>query len=576
MMRTDLKYKISFTMFIVGSLFVFLYIFFDSYLFRQEIQRTTLKSAEHKIYEREDFLRKTLQTSEKSLFAIRNNLLFEKYLHHETDSQKNAEEFFRAIISSNNAVMQLRYIDETGMEKIRFDRVKGDIQKVEELQDKSSRYYFKNNINKDEHIVYSDFDLNIENGKVEVPFNPTYRAILPIQDKNIFRGILIINIFGEELLNTLFNMPSYDGILIDKEGYILYHYQKELSWSKYRKKSFKIDQKYLDAITHKSNKKYDFVIKKFNLPFENELYMILQTSKSIQIEQDNLYQKKMIISILIFIILVSFSTFILYLIFKRLEKQEKEIIFLNEKQHTQEKLLTQQSKMAAMGEMIANIAHQWKQPLTGLSMHIISLEFKLLKDTITKEFLEDFVAKTNKIIQDMGKTIDDFSNFFNPNKVKQQFELQSSIQEALNIVSKHLKDNNITVKFDNSKSYIIYGYRNELIQVFINLINNSKDAIKSKEIKNGEIAIKIEEETEYYKLKFLDNGGGIPENILNRIFEPYFTTKFKEQGTGIGLYMCKMIIDNSFKGEMTFSNQEDGTLCIITLPKQNQLGKAFL
>lgn len=315
-------------------------------------------------------------------------------------------------------------------------------------------------------------------------------------------------------------MPSYDGILIDKEGYILYHYQKELSWSKYRKKSFKIDQKYLDAITHKSNKKYDFVIKKFNLPFENELYMILQTSKSIQIEQDNLYQKKMIISILIFIILVSFSTFILYLIFKRLEKQEKEIIFLNEKQHTQEKLLTQQSKMAAMGEMI-----------------------------------------------------DDFSNFFNPNKVKQQFELQSSIQEALNIVSKHLKDNNITVKFDNSKSYIIYGYRNELIQVFINLINNSKDAIKSKEIKNGEIAIKIEEETEYYKLKFLDNGGGIPENILNRIFEPYFTTKFKEQGTGIGLYMCKMIIDNSFKGEMTFSNQEDGTLCIITLPKQNQLGK---
>jgi signal transduction histidine kinase len=569
MLKNNLKYKIPLIVFLVSSCFVFLYIFFDSYLFRKELQTVDLNTAKSKIYEREHFTNNKLQEANQILFAIRHNTLFENYLKDTNSARSDVEELFSAFITSHQAIMQLRYIDEKGMEKIRFDRIKEKVLKIEKLQDKSSRYYFKDNINKEEKISYSQLDLNIENGKLDVPFNPTYRVVLPIQDEKKFKGILIINFFGEILLKDIFSKPSYDGILIDKDGYILYHYQNSNNWSKYQEKSFKIEQKYLDAIKGKIDENQDFVAKRFDVPFENELYMILQMSEDTKMKQDLLYEKKIFISLAIFLTLVLIGTFILHFILKRFEKQENEIFLLNKKQQIQEKILIQKSKMAAMGEMISNIAHQWRQPLASISMQIISLELKVTKGDISTEFLQSFIEKSMKTIQNLSSTIDDFSNFFNPNKKKENFELQQSIKEALSIVSKDLDDLNIKVIFEDNHLYNYYGHRNELIQVFINIINNAKDAIHSHNIENGEIAIEIAEEKDLYKLTFLDNGGGVPLDIIDRIFEPYFTTKFKARGVGIGLYMSKMIIENSFDGQIHIENKEDGALCTIVLKKMN-------
>jgi len=569
MLKNNLKYKIPLIVFLVSSCFVFLYIFFDSYLFRKELQTVDLNTAKSKIYEREHFTNNKLQEANQILFAIRHNTLFENYLKDTNSTRSDVEELFSAFITSHQAIMQLRYIDEKGMEKIRFDRIKEKVLKIEKLQDKSSRYYFKDNINKEEKISYSQLDLNIENGKLDVPFNPTYRVVLPIQDEKRFKGILIINFFGEILLKDIFSKPSYDGILIDKDGYILYHYQNSNNWSKYQEKSFKIDQKYLDAIKGTIDENQDFVAKRFDVPFENELYMILQMSEDTKMKQDLLYEKKIFISLAIFLTLVLIGTFILHFILKRFEKQENEIFLLNKKQQIQEKLLIQKSKMAAMGEMISNIAHQWRQPLASISMQIISLELKVTKGDVTTEFLQSFIEKSVNTIQSLSSTIDDFSNFFSPNKKKENFELQQSIKEALSIVSKDLEDLSIKVIFEDNHLYNYYGHRNELIQVFINIINNAKDAIHNHNIENGEIVIAIADEKDLYKLTFLDNGGGVAVDIIDRIFEPYFTTKFKARGVGIGLYMSKMIIENSFDGQIHIENKEDGALCTIVLKKMN-------
>ena len=221
--------------------------------------------------------------------------------------------------------------------------------------------------------------------------------------------------------------------------------------------------------------------------------------------------------------------------------------------------------MAAMGEMIANIAHQWRQPLSIISLHLANLQIKIAKNKVTNEFLEQFIEKISKNIDNMNHTIEDFSNFFKPNRPKEEFEVNALIKESLHIIEKPLRDNDITVSFDPVKDMFFTGYKNNLLQVLINIINNSKDAIGMNNIKDGKISIKTYQKDDTFIINISDNGGGIPEDILNRVFEPYFTTKFKSEGTGIGLYMCKTIIEESLHGSIKLKNINNGILCTIKL-----------
>lgn len=233
-----------------------------------------------------------------------------------------------------------------------------------------------------------------------------------------------------------------------------------------------------------------------------------------------------------------------------------------EKNEEKQKLLFWQSRMASLGQMLANIAHQWRQPLTELTLTLFNVK-KAVKKENTKE-INAYYKESLEIINNMSKTIDDFSNFFNPNKDKEEFCLKSSIEEALAITKKMLEKNSIKIETHLEK-IDIFGVSNELSQIIINLLQNSTDAFKDKETKK-KISIKSFIDKSYAIIEFKDNAGGIEEKTLDKVFEPYFTTKHQSNGTGLGLFMSKMIIEKSLNGKITLDNYNDGINITIKLP----------
>lgn len=219
----------------------------------------------------------------------------------------------------------------------------------------------------------------------------------------------------------------------------------------------------------------------------------------------------------------------------------------------QEQLLIQQSKMAAMGEMLGNIAHQWRQPLSQLSSLFMDLDFAYTFGELNKKYMNKSINEANDTIEYMSKTIDNFKNFYNPNVKKEKFSLFHSVNNALKIISSSLEYNNIKVTFNVDKSLHVEGLSNEFSQVILNLISNSQDIAIQREILLPQIDIFTQTVDNKILLHVKDNCGGIDKAISNKIFEPYFTTKF-HYGTGIGLYMSKLIIENKMNGAITFQN----------------------
>ncbi|KJU85696.1 multi-sensor signal transduction histidine kinase [Candidatus Magnetobacterium bavaricum] len=230
-----------------------------------------------------------------------------------------------------------------------------------------------------------------------------------------------------------------------------------------------------------------------------------------------------------------------------------------------EQLLIQQSKMAAMGEMIGLIAHQWKQPLNAISLITQDIGDAYLYNELNIDYLKETETKILKQIQFMAQTIDSFRNFLKPSKEKVAFDVKTAIEEIVSMLSPLLIKSNVKLNLDyagNGVNTNATGYQNEFKQVILNLINNARDALISKS--SGEpktekaIQIDILEESAKTVVSIRDNGGGIPDDIIGRIFEPYFTTKSSEQGTGIGLYMAKTIIETNMGWKLTARNIDNG------------------
>lgn len=231
-----------------------------------------------------------------------------------------------------------------------------------------------------------------------------------------------------------------------------------------------------------------------------------------------------------------------------------------------QELMFQQSKLASMGEMIGNIAHQWRQPLNSLALNLFAIEKKFHTDAVNKDLFHTFVEESQKTIQHMSTTIDDFRDFFNPNKAKKLFKLSFVIDKTISFVHDSFKNHGITIYYDDKSDLEIFGYENEFAQVLINVFNNSKDAILKKKREGGFIRVAVTHSNENTAIiTITDNGGGAPDEIINRAFEPYFTTKEKKDGTGIGLYMSKMIIENSMGGFIKMASIPHGMQTEISL-----------
>jgi signal transduction histidine kinase len=230
-------------------------------------------------------------------------------------------------------------------------------------------------------------------------------------------------------------------------------------------------------------------------------------------------------------------------------------ILVNEK-NEKEKLLIHQSKLASMGEMINNIAHQWRQPLTHLGFINMNLQLAYEDNPIDKKYLKEKIIESNAQLDFMSKTIDNFSDFYLLNKQKELFLISNAVKKALDIMEPIFENNKIEFKFNVIKDKQINAYENEFSQVILNLLTNAKDILLSRNIENPQITITIDEKNDLSVTSIFDNAGGIENKYQNKIFEPYFTTK--QKGSGIGLYMSKMIIQSHFKGKIKVLNTNKG------------------
>lgn len=234
-----------------------------------------------------------------------------------------------------------------------------------------------------------------------------------------------------------------------------------------------------------------------------------------------------------------------------------------------EEQLRQAQKMAAMGEMLGAIAHQWRQPLNTLSTYIASVQSAYLNNLVTTEFIERMVSGADSQIQFMSKTIDDFRLFFRPTKHKSPFDLIATINSSVKLVQPHLEQNKITLsisQLNGDSQLIVDGYQSEFVHVLINILNNAMDSINEKKSADRQIEITIATGEGIVEVRVKDTGGGIPERLLPKIFDPYVTTKGTTSGTGLGLYMAKSIVENEMKGLLSAENTAVGSLFTIQLP----------
>jgi len=230
---------------------------------------------------------------------------------------------------------------------------------------------------------------------------------------------------------------------------------------------------------------------------------------------------------------------------------------LREKDH----LLIQQSRHAAMGEMISNIAHQWRQPLTAVGAIVQDIEEAFKYDELNEEYLRDSIKNTMDQLEYMSHTIDDFRNFFMPNREKTEFSINKALEKTLEFIETSFKNNAITLNVDIKDECLVEGFSNEYTQVILNILNNAKDAIKKHTPKDPWVNITLEnlKGKDYSTCLTIDNNGGrIPDDVIDKIFDPYFSTKDATQGTGLGLYMSKMIIEKNMNGQITVKNIKDG------------------
>ena len=221
-------------------------------------------------------------------------------------------------------------------------------------------------------------------------------------------------------------------------------------------------------------------------------------------------------------------------------------------------MLIQQSRQAAMGEMIGNIAHQWRQPLTTVSLLVQNLGETYQHGNFTDEFLDQTIQHAMKVIQYMSQTIDDFRNFFKPDKDKTVFHLVDAIQKTLSFVEPSMRYHNINIVVEAADDLTVNGYPNEYAQVLLNILSNAKDVFLERGVASPLITIKVFRRKNKTMVTLSDNAGGIPDEIMDRIFEPYFTTKELGKGTGVGLYMSQTIVEKHMGGKLSAKNIKGG------------------
>ena len=515
------------------------------------------EKAEHEILLKKEKVFEHYKYFENFLLTVENNRFLKNFIEDNSkDKKNNLITLFKTLAMNEKYITQLRYIDENGQEVIRVDRNK-ITEKIKlvpknKLQNKKNRDYFINTMRLNKGEIYvSKLDLNIENGEIEVPYKPVWRFAMKVFLNNQEKGIVIVNIFAQYMLEDILQSSSfYIDIFDENEQILVSSFKEKKQWTKYLKT--KSDLKKDDFV------KSDILIQDIN---HEKLYIALTSKNWI-----NDFLKLLNLNIILLIIFVFIASYIIAYFLAKIPKK------LFDELELQQNMLIQQSKLAAMGEMTSMIAHQWRQPLNGISVLLQEIEIKKEMEVLSDDEFNSISKNIKMTLNHMSKTIDSFRDFFKPSKKKNFFDIKDAIKNVQDILK--IRIQKLDLKFDvkvasnlDKNCFLINSYESEFKQVIINIINNSIDALESFINEDRYIKIDLECNKEKIVIKILDNAGGIKNSILSSIFEPYSTTKEEQNGTGLGLYMSKMIIEKNMGGNIKAYNKDDGACFEISLPK---------
>lgn len=654
---------------------------------RNNLENHFYDIATGKIAYKNEMLDLTAKQLKDHLFALKNNDHLERYFQDPSPQNRAlVQNSFILMLEAMQPFFQIRLIDRDGVEEIRIDRDEEDnilIITQDQLQDKSKRYYVTHTQSlQDGEYYISDFNLNIEHGKIVEPYQPTIRISAPIYRKNTYRGMLIINLRADLIIHEIMYSDFFDVYTLDQDGYFLTHPTPEKQWAGILGTGFSIAQDHPQEamrILNGEDTPEEFLFVHQMTFTDHPFYLLLKLrEKELQESLRSVRKTTYKISLILFaslIILALIAAVIPERLYRSLIRQsqelsetmriiDKHIIYSktdsrgiiteassafceisgyskeelqgqphslirhpdnsselfeeiwetiqsgeswqgeirnltkkgtpyyvystispekDNKGHTigyisirqditdrktveaQQRQLIAQSRHAAMGEMISIIAHQWKQPINSLALATFNLYTQTLQSPIDPEKAESLYQTCEETLQGMGEMIEDFRNFFKPNKLLHPIKLQLMIDESLKFLDHYFRVHQITARISIPEDAEVSCVKNEFEQVLINIIKNACDEFRSRNINNPQLNFQAKISGERIRLLIEDNAGGIPGGIITHIFDPYFSTK-AQNGTGIGLYMSKMIIEESLGGKIQAENMPDGARFIIELP----------
>lgn len=427
---------------------------------------------------------------------------------------------------------------------------------------------------------------------IEIKNIPYYRLLFSLKkvDNKLVLAEFLVD--TKSFLNEIKEFNNSDGLIhfINKKNESVEYRLKSSIYNNDFKElveTCRVEKKDLFNINSKFYVSKSFLYKDENNKNEHSIIFFLDVTKE-KLAYKDVIRTSIVTSILLFIIAAIFLNYFLNFLIKRINKNEENLKEINknleqtvekeikhkleiqksaqDEKEQNEQLLIQQSKLAMMGEMIGNIAHQWRQPLMQLSAIIMYIDAYDEKGKLTKEKLRSKIKDSNSIIDFMSKTIEDFRNYYKPEKQKESFLIKDSIEGALFIIDSCLKNSNINISINYKEENLrITSFKNEFSQALLNIISNASDVLIQRNIKNPIINIEVFSKEDKIFITIQDNAAGISKDIIQNIFDPYFTTKHKSQGTGIGLYMTKMIIENNINGKIDVENTDIGAKFTITL-----------
>ena len=390
-----------------------------------------------------------------------------------------------------------------------------------------------------------------------IPLENTEFISLYDKNENIFSSTQLLESFNKQELESMQKTLSKESVWHEmdlKNHYYYNYYFKPLDWNLVH--GFDISNMSAKALAKQ---------KDLELMLENEFDFIIKASGAI------------VLFVVILSLLLSHKINQIFKTYQdEVEQRTAELEELNtslehrvqveiQNHRTKDKMLIQQSKMAEMGDMLSMIAHQWRQPLNQISYIFMNIDSAYEYKELSKEYLDTKLKEANEQIEFMSATIDDFRNYFRPQKEKQFVLVSDVVQSCVSLMKQSLEASDIDVQTTSQGRDLTHIYKNEFLQVLLNLVKNAKDVLVQKKIQNPKITISSSCYKDKLIVEVIDNGGGVDEKLFDKIFEPYFSTKDKKHGTGLGLYMSKMIIEEHLNGELSVSNTQEGACFRIEL-----------